>query len=52
MRHDGIGMSVSHAVLGLEPSDHLHVLHPLARLEQRQPMRDGLSILLFDGREI
>ena len=29
----GHGVAVPHAVLGLEPSDHFHVFHTLARLE-------------------
>jgi len=50
--HDRIGMPMAHAVLGLEPGDHLHVFHALAGLEQVQPMRDRLTVILFDGREI
>jgi len=52
MRHDRIGMAMTHAMLGLEPSHHLHVLHSSARLEQVKPMRYGQPVLLFDGREI
>lgn len=50
--HDRIGMTVPHAVLGHEPSHHLHVFHAIARFEQIKPMRDGLTMLLPDGREI
>ena len=52
MRHDGIGVPVAHAVLGLEPSDHFHVFHALARWEQVQPMRDRLTVLFLNGREV
>jgi hypothetical protein len=45
-------MPVAHAMHSLEPGDHLHVLHPIARIEQVKPMRNGLTMLLLDGREI
>lgn len=44
-------MPVTHAVLGLEPGHHFHVFHSIAQIEQIQPMHDGLTILLLDGRE-
>jgi len=44
-------MPVAHAMHSLEPGDHLHVFHPIARIEQVKPMRDGLTMLLLDGRE-
>lgn len=52
VRHDGIGVAVAHAVLGLEPGHHFHVLHARARLEQVKPMRHGLTVFLFDRRKI
>ena len=52
IRHDGIGVPVAHAVLGLEPGDHFHVFHALARWEQVQPMRDRLTVLFLNGREV
>ena len=45
-------MTVPHAVFSLEPGHHLHVFHAIARFEQIKPMRDGLTVLLFNGREI
>jgi hypothetical protein len=45
-------MAMTHGMLRLEPGHHLHVFHPITRLEQVKPMRDGLTLLLHDGGEI
>lgn len=50
--NNGIGMTVPHAVLRLEPSHHFHVLHAVALLEQIKPVLNGLTILFFDRRKI
>ena len=44
-------MPVTHAVLGLEQRHHFHVFHAIAKVEQIQPMRDGLTIFFqMDGK--
>ena len=50
MGHDGVGMPVPQAVLGLEPIHDFHVLHALALRNQLQPVFDGLAVFRLDRR--
>lgn len=51
-RHQRIGMAMAQLVLALEQGDLLHVLFIFHAVQNSQPMRDGLTVSLFDGREI
>lgn len=50
--YEGIGMTVPHLVLGLEPSHHFHVLPVAKRLQQACPIRDGVTVLFLDRGEV
>ena len=43
-----VGVAMTHAVFGLEPGDHFHVLLVAGRFKQIEPVVDGLPVLLFD----
>lgn len=47
-----IGMAMTQSMLGFEQSDKLHVLEVAGRLQDAEPMLDGVSVLLLDGRKV
>lgn len=51
-RHEGVGVAVPEAVLGLEVLDDLHVLADGSRVDHLEPVLDALPVSLLDGREV
>lgn len=52
MRNQGVGVPVTHIVLGFQEGDHLHMLLIPQIRQKCQPVADGLGVLLFDGRKV
>lgn len=52
MGNQCIGMPMPELVLRLEQAHQLHVLEVACRPEDLEPVLDGLSVLLFDGRKV
>lgn len=51
-RHQGVRVTVTDLVLGLQTVDEFHVLKRTRLLKNIHPMRDGLAVCLFDGRKV
>jgi hypothetical protein len=52
MRNKGVGVTVADLVLGLEESDLLGVLLYHKRINDLEPVRNGLSVGLLDRRKV
>lgn len=52
IRHECIGVPMPKLVFRLEQAHQLHVLEVAGRLQDLEPVLDGLAVLLFDGRKV
>lgn len=48
VRHNSVGVAMTHLVLGLEDADKLHVLQWPRLLDHFEPVTDWLSVCLLD----